>query len=367
MNTESRSATLPVLSLVILGLLASGLSAQQTSSPHSIVGRQECASCHKQELAAWEASSHNQKAWSQLDHTKAAEFAAAIGVTNIKGDSACTQCHGTQQMTGGTLKILKGNSCESCHGGAKDWLESHYDFGVGRNVTASTSMAKLMQDRKRESDEHQDARDADCATAGMLRSADAMGIAKNCLSCHLVPNEALQKAGHPMSADFEFVEWSSGEVRHNFLLDSRSNADVPTNWLDSTRNGPGRTVTGRKRLSYLAGLLADLNVSLRIRAKVTSVKRGTLGYQMNDRILDAIDELEDVEVEGLNLALTAVSQISKKTLKKVTAGDAKTYVATANKVAALAEQFLAENASGEQLPATIKIRSKVKGDVYGSK
>ena len=43
---------------------------------------------------------------------------------------------------------------------------------------------------------------------------------------------------------------------------------------------------GRKRLMFVAGQLADLEVSLRSRAKVTETKRGSLGDEVNDRILD---------------------------------------------------------------------------------
>lgn len=343
------------------------LAAQQTSAPDTIVGRDKCAACHTTELATWEASSHNQKAWSLLDHTKAPEFAAALGVSNVKGNSACTQCHGTHQSIGNQLKILPGNSCESCHGGAKDWMKMHYDFGAARVVDSSTPMASLLADRTNETAVHRAERDAACKTAGMIRSSDAYSLAKNCLACHLVPNEKLVTAGHPVSSDFEFVEWSSGEVRHNFLLDTSVNAEAPTNWMDPQRSGQTRSVTGRKRLNWLAGMLADLEMSLNARSRVTSVKRGTLGDKLNDRILDVQDELEDLDFDALKPVLAAVADINKKSLKEITANDAVLYTTAAQAVASVGQKLLEENSSGAKLPDSIKIRSKVKGTVFAGK
>lgn len=60
------------------------IGAQQTVSREEIAGRDNCAQCHVEELHALERSSHDQKAWSLLDHPKAAGYAKAVGVTDIK-------------------------------------------------------------------------------------------------------------------------------------------------------------------------------------------------------------------------------------------------------------------------------------------
>ena len=360
------------LSVVFALLFTSidSLLGQQTIEPDKVVGRESCAQCHGAELKAWEHSSHNKTAWSQLDHTKAADFAKALGISDIKGDSACTQCHGTHQKVGGSLKVLQGNSCESCHGGAggsSGWLEKHYDFGMGRKVDDSTTMSDLLADRLKESADHRAQRDTECESAGMIRSDNPLGIARNCLMCHLVPNEELLKAGHPISSKFELVEWSNGEVRHNFLLDPNKNNPAPTNWLDEFRNGKGRTVTGRKRLMYVAGKLADLEVSMRIRASVGSTKRGTLGDEMNDRILDAIEELEDLEFDSLKPVLSVVKDVKKKSLREVTDGDKELYSGLSGAVAKASDAFMEANKSGNDLPESIEIRDKVMGEAHDGK
>ena len=353
-----------ILSTLVLSSLT---SAQQTVRPERVSGRQVCKICHLSEYAAWEASSHNTKAWSLLDHPKAAGFAKAIGVTDIKGASVCTQCHGTQQKSRGALKIAQGNSCESCHGGAGGsggWLKTHCDFGFDRKLTPNIKMADLLADRAKETPEHRATRDASCDKAGMRRSARAFDIAANCLNCHLVPNEKLVEAGHPITTRFEFVEWAQGEVRHNFLLDATKNAEAPTNWTDELRNGAGRTADGRKRLMFVAGQLADLAISLKTRATVTSTKRGTLGDEANDRILDLKDELAEHGVPELKPALDAVANINKQGLRAIGPDDKQVYGKAAGAVAVAARKFVAVHQDGSKLPAGIDIPTKAKGDAY---
>ncbi len=360
-NAAALAAT--VWCLTIDGL-AIDAAAQQTVPPEKVSGRQVCTICHVAEQAAWEKSSHNTKAWSLLSHPKAEGFAKALGVTDIKGNSACTQCHGTQQVKQGKLVIAEGNSCESCHGGsggANGWLKQHFDFGTGRKLTRGITIAQLLEDRAKETPAHRAAREQACQAAGMNRSADAFDIAANCLQCHLVPNEKLIDAGHPMSSRFEFVEWAQGEVRHNFLFDPTKNADVPTGWSDRQ---PGGTADSRKRLMYVAGQLADLFVNLQIRANVTSVKRRSLGDEANDRILDIHEALTEANIADLAELLTALGKLDKKTLGTITDGDPQKYGGAAQAVEAVARKFVAANQDGSKLPDSIKIPSKEKGVAY---
>lgn len=347
--------------------------AQQTSSPERIVGRDECKKCHDLEYTAWEKSSHNTKAWQLLDHPKAEGFAKALGVSkdDIKGDSACAACHGTQQKKDGRFSVAHGNSCESCHGGAggsSGWLKNHYDFGLGTAETSDVKMDALLKERSQESAAHRNSRDAACKVAGMNRSDDAYEIAKNCLQCHIVADAKLAAARHPMSENFEFVEWAQGEVRHNFLLDRSKNAESPTNWLDPLRNGPGRTAEGRKRLMYIAGQLADLEVSLRIRGETTSEDADALRDQVNDRILGARKRLDDAKsVAELKPALDATQAFERRTLRKVAPDDRATYTKAADAVAKTATAFVAAHPGGGSLPETIKVPTKAKGTVWTGK
>jgi hypothetical protein len=355
-----------VICLIAVATFAVESAAQQTVPPEKVSGRQYCTVCHVSEQAAWEKSSHNTKAWALLDHPKAAGFAKALDVKDIKGDSACTQCHGTQQIKNKKFSVAHGNSCESCHGGsgggADGWLKKHFDFGSGRKIAPGITIAVLLKDRAAETPQHRAAREQTCRAAGMIRSDDAFQIASNCLQCHLVPNEKLVDAGHPMSTRFEFVEWAQGEVRHNFLLDPKQNAEVPTAWSD--RHAGGKP-DGRKRLMYVAGQLADLTVSLRTRATVTSTKRNSLGDEANDRILDIHEELTEFEIPELMEMLTATGKhLDKRSLKDVTPKDKDLYREVADTVEASAKNFVAVHQDGSKLPANIKIPKRAKGDPH---
>lgn len=364
----SRAAALVYGTLFTAAVLPAIATAQSRIAPETVIGRNNCRICHASEYNAWVESSHNKKAWDLLDHPKAAGFAKAIGVTDIKGESACTKCHGTQQKVRGKLVVAHGNSCESCHGGAGPvrggWMLHHINFGSGRRLTRDAKMADFLADRAKETKEHRAARDAACDKAGMNRSANAFEIAANCLQCHSVPNEKLVAAGHPMSTRFEFVEWSQGEVRHNFLLDAKTNAEAPTNWTDELRNGPGRTAEGRQRLMFVAGQLADLAISLKNRGLSTSTKRGSLGDEANDRVLDLQEELAEHGIPELKPVLDVIAKMDKKSLREVTADDKRVYLKAAGAVAAASRKFVDVYQDGNKLPDSIKIPSKAKGDVY---
>ena len=60
---------------------------------------------------------------------EAKEIADRLGLRSIKRSDVCTQCHYTEQNQDGRVRVVAGVSCESCHGGAADWLALHADYG----------------------------------------------------------------------------------------------------------------------------------------------------------------------------------------------------------------------------------------------
>ena len=120
-------------------------------------------------------------------------------------------------------------------------------------------------------------------------------------------------------------------------------------------------------MMFVAGKLADLEVSLRIRAGVTSTKRGTLGDEVNDRILDIHEDLEKMKIDDLKPILDAIKDIQRITLKETTDNDKSIYRAVADAVAAAANEFMTAHAGGDRLPDDLKVKSKVKGEAYDGK
>ena len=130
----------------------------------------------------------------------------------------------------------------------------------------------------------------------MVRPGRMYSLAKNCLGCHTVPNEALQtNTEHPKgSAMFELSSYSTGDVAHNLFLDPKKNAEAPSLWMDETKRMPAE----RKRMLYVLGQMADLEVSLRYLAAASAA--GAYSQAMAKRAKDAdaaLDTIKDLVPE----------------------------------------------------------------------
>ncbi len=134
-----------------------------------------------------------------------------------------------------------------------------------------------------------------CDAAGMLRPENVYLVARNCYSCHSVPNEELVNVGgHKPGSAFELVSWSQGEVRHNYQYSS------------DQKNRPASME--RKRVLYVVGAMTDFEYSLRGCAKITT--KGAYRSAMiarKNRGVERIDEILSLvslpEIEGLMSAL----------------------------------------------------------------
>ncbi len=234
------------------GLLsAPGAAVAQSSAMHRIdpalvQGPDACGECHKTSVLAWKETQHA-KTFKELPRRKKAKaITKAMGIKRIKAESACLTCHFTSAMVKGKVKPIAGISCESCHGGGKDWIKGHQDYG-GKGVT-----------KESESPDHRTKRFADAEAAGMIRPVRLYSVAANCYGCHTVPNEKLVNVGgHPAGSKFELVSWTQGEVRHNVWY-SKSNDEASAE---------------RKRMMYIVGRALDLEFALRGVAKATQKKK----------------------------------------------------------------------------------------------
>ena len=139
------------------------------------LGPSKCVQCHDhdRQVAKWqreEPLAFKGKAHfatlKQLDGTKAAGFAKALGVDPYDLKGACVKCHATVFRGDANAGV----SCESCHGPASGWNELHQQKG---------SYAKAV-------------------AAGMhdLRDKPA-AIARVCVECHVLTDRRLAAAGHP--------------------------------------------------------------------------------------------------------------------------------------------------------------------------
>ncbi len=178
------------------------------------------------------------------------------------------------RQEGNKLEAISGISCESCHGPAKDWLAIHNDYG-GPGVTRSQETAQHRFERLTKS-----------IQAGMRNPVNVYLVAQSCFRCHTVPDEKLVNVGghNAGSLDFEIVSWSQGSIRHNF-----HRADGKAN-IEETPE--------RLRLMFVAGMIADLESSMRATSKAT--EKATYGVTSAKRTARAAERLKSAQSK-LNL------------------------------------------------------------------
>lgn len=244
-----------------------------------------CMECHAAEVEAWTHTTHNTTYNAMHRTDEANAILDALELTGrdrlVRRNNDCLQCHYTSVVERGRLNANWGISCESCHGPAKEWVQTH--ALVGGEEGARQLLPGESKDV--ETPEQRRARLDRAAAKGMIHSEMIYEIAANCFSCHTVPNEELvNKGGHRAGSDFNLVAWSQGEVRHNFLMSPHTNRPATPE---------------RKRIMYVVGAMVDLEFTVRNLA--SSKEEGTFRTTMRERAnalltqINAINEAATIE------------------------------------------------------------------------
>lgn len=295
---------------------------QVAIDPHKVVGYQSCDKCHASEIQTWKRTPHHETFLTLHRKPQAQQIATKLGISNFKSDSNCIQCHYTMDQVENRLEAIAGVSCESCHGAAQDWLTVHNDYG-GPNIT-----------RQQETPEHRNQRFVSSIQLGMRNPINVYLVAQSCYRCHTVPDEKLVNVGghNAGSLDFELVSWSQGTVRHNFVrADGKANAEE---------------TPGRLRLLFLAGMIADLEFSLRATSLAT--EKATFGITSAQRAARAIDRLKSAQSKINDPMINEILQTAQSVALKLNNRDP--LEQAANKVHELGIRFGA-SANGNDLVA----------------
>ena len=231
----------------------SAVPVAQPADPNKVLGSDTCIKCHAPEHAVWSKTPHS-KTFDELHRRpEAKEIALKLGIESIKHSGRCVDCHYTQQSVttvastmGAGFHAIAGISCESCHGPARDWLDTHHNYG-GPDVTRLT-----------ESPEHRKQRIETAIALGMRNPNNVYLVAQSCYRCHTTADEELVNVGgHTAgSLTFDFVSWSQGTIHHNFV-----ESDGKINIASSPQ---------RLRLMFVAGILAEVESTMRAVAKATT-------------------------------------------------------------------------------------------------
>lgn len=295
------------------------LMPARPADPHKVLSNEACVKCHAPSVEVWRRTPHA-KTFDELHRRPEAKaIAKKLGLQSIKHEGRCVACHYTQQAKpNDDPHVIAGISCESCHGAAKDWNPIHHDYG-GEGLK-----------RIDETPEHRLQRIAASIEAGMRNPANVYLVAQSCLRCHTTADEELVNVGGHSAGtlDFEFVSWSQGTIRHNFVLSG----------------GKENQVRSQKKLRvmFVSGMIAELEAALRGTAVAT--QKAKYGVTVAKRAARAATRLKSVAQKVDSPYLDEILQIFDTVALKL--NNEKPLVAAADKIAVLGYKF-AEKETGE--------------------
>ena len=296
-------------------LLMAGIGGYlHAMDPTKTVGGDECIDCHTPEHDVWSETTHA-RTYEELSSSDAGiDIADALGLDDIEApDGTCVGCHYT--LVGETLEDaepISGISCESCHGAAVDWINGHGEYLSGDIDSETPAQKKTRID--------------EAIAAGQIRPDNIYAIAANCLECHSIPDEELvNTGGHPATSEFELVEWSQGEVRHNLF------------WNGGAENAIASPE--RRRVMYVVGLATDLEFSLRALGR--SSEAGDFRDALSGRVSSAKSGLSAVngkiDSSEVSAILSAIGDVN------LSSPEASTFNAVADKIKASTISFADSN------------------------
>jgi hypothetical protein len=244
---SKRDAAVAVALVLLPGLLLAQALPQDDKYVHEGVATCAASQCHgsavprvgsgvfQNEYVTWTQNDPHSAAYRVLGSDASQAMARRLGIRDATTADVCLDCHADNVPSarrGERFQISDGVSCEACHGGAQEWLASHY------NATTVSH--------------------ADNVAAGLYPNDRVKARADLCLSCHLgtadkFASHRIMAAGHPRLA-FEldtFTElWrTAGRQPHNRVHDEyrqRNNAASHSyTW------GAGLIADGRRRLALI--------------------------------------------------------------------------------------------------------------------
>jgi hypothetical protein len=314
-NRRSRLKFASVVASISLQLLRAGASppADKVSGPEA------CAECHAQEIEVWKLTVHFKTLNELHRRPETRDMSAKLGLTGIKTESRCQDCHYLNKIVDNEKQVIAGISCESCHGAARDWLAGHGDYGKG--ITKATEPAA-----------HRLARRAKAVADGMVNPEDLYALGTNCYGCHILNDEKLANVGghSPASPGFNLLTWSQGEIRHNILhTDNKSN--------------PEATLENKRRL-FVVGCIVETEFSFRAVGRAT--EKAAYGIASAHRADAARKLLEKIQSLAPTAELAAIVDVARAAELRLNKGAALN--AAADRIAALGREF-ATKVTGEQL------------------
>ena len=227
---------------------ASAGSSQPSTSKYVGAGSCSASACHNanpahgrlgSEFATWMTRDPHARAYEVLFNERSKSIQKNLRQsTPSHQDSRCLKCHvapdydDTNPPAASYFKT-DGVSCESCHGGARDWINHHHLVGWQLRTPA---------DKKR---------------LGMNDTRSLIGRAQLCASCHV--------GGAAMDVDHELI--AAGHPRLHFEFGA-FHAHLPHHWADAKDHAKPDFETR----AWLAGQLVTAHAALELLSARASKK-----------------------------------------------------------------------------------------------
>lgn len=146
------------------------------------------------EYVTWQKKDAHSRAYLSLTNEDGKKIGSNLGLTSPEKEALCLDCHAINthdENKGEKFQLDDGIGCESCHGAAENYLETH----TARDATHKDNIANGMHDL-----------------------VNAQARAKLCLTCHYgnedkTVNHRLIGAGHPRLS-FELDTFSMIQPKH---------------------------------------------------------------------------------------------------------------------------------------------------------
>ena len=247
------SKTMLTAVLVLLAGLSSAELPENDGRMHMGVATCAASQCHgsaiprdgsnvlQNEYVTWTQDDPHSRAYDVLSNKRSKGIAARLGLKSATSAKICLDCHTdnvSAQQRGERFHLSDGVGCESCHGGAENWLANHY------NQPTITHDANLA--------------------AGLFPTENVRDRSELCLSCHLGTQDKfathrIMAAGHPRLA-FEldtFTElWRTVGRQPHYRIDA-DYRDRKGEISHSYTWAAGLLAESRQRLNLIDGSLFD--------------------------------------------------------------------------------------------------------------
>jgi hypothetical protein len=172
-----------------------GVATCSSSVCHGNVKSTSSYDVQLNEYVTWSHDDSHSKAYSVLKSERSRAIAAKLGLPNAYDAKMCLDCHADnvpEAVRGKEFNLADGVGCESCHGGAEKWIESH--------TMKTTSYTDNLKN-------------------GMYPTATLANRAPLCLTCHVGNSDKfathrIMGAGHPRLS-FELDTFQALQPSHH--------------------------------------------------------------------------------------------------------------------------------------------------------